>query len=58
MSWRKTISENIADLLRFLGYGFLILDGIILALFSFWFVCKFIWQLVNWLDRVMFSEPW
>lgn len=58
MSWRKNISENIADILRFLGYGFLIMDGIVLAVFSLWFVCKFTWQLAHWLERMWFSNPW
>jgi hypothetical protein len=58
MSWRKNISENIADILKFLGHGFLILDAIVLAAFSFWFICRFTWQLAHWLQRILFSNPW
>ena len=57
MSWKKRFTDNIADVLRFIGYAFLALDAIALAVFSFWFIAKFVYELSLWIDRVLF-ERW
>ena len=58
MSWRQKVSDHIADFLRFIGYVFLAFDAIVLAVFSFWFVAKFLWHLTQYLNRVLFDGPW
>jgi hypothetical protein len=58
MSWRKTLTDHAADGLRFCGYLFLFLDGIVLSVFAFWFLTKTIWFAAGWLDRIIFSRPW
>ena len=58
MSWRKTFTDNAADILRFIGYLFLFLDAIVLSLFTLWFTAKFIWFFARWLNRVAFDSPW
>ncbi|MDI6450495.1 hypothetical protein [Anaerobaca lacustris] len=58
MSWRKTITDNAAEVLRFCGYLFVLLDAIVLSAFLFWFLAKAIWFAAGWLDRAIFSKPW
>ena len=58
MSWKKTFTDNIGDILRFIGYAFLTFDLIILSVFSLWFVCNFIYRLSGWCTRIMFDRPW
>lgn len=58
MSWRKKFTDNAADILRFAGYVFLFLDAIILSIFTLWFVTKFIWRFAEWLNKVLFDNPW
>jgi hypothetical protein len=58
MSWRKTFTDNAADVLRFGGYLFLLLDAIVLSVFLFWLLGKSVWFFAHWLDRVVFSHPW
>ena len=58
MSWKKAVTDNAAEVLRFCGYLFLLLDAIALSVFGFWFLTKVIWFAAAWLDRVLFSEPW
>jgi len=58
MSWQRNLTERIADTMRFIGYGFLLVDAIILSLFTVWFVSKFVWHIVQWLNRIMFANPW
>jgi hypothetical protein len=58
MSWRKTFTDNIGDILRFIGYAFLTFDMIVLSIFSLWFTSKFVYFLSGWLNRRMFNSPW
>ena len=58
MSWKQIVSEHIAGILRFTGYVFLAFDVIVLSVFSFWFVAKFLWHLAKYLNRVLFDGPW
>jgi hypothetical protein len=58
MGWKKTFTDNAADVLRFCGYLFLLLDAIMLSVFLFWFLGKVIWFFAHWLNRVIFSNPW
>jgi len=58
MSWRKKITDNIADILRFTAYTFYALGGIVLSGFLFWFVTKFIWHSAQYLNHHLFGKPW
>lgn len=58
MSWRASIVNSLADLLRFLVRGALIVDAILLASGSVYVTAKLCWFTVQWLDRVLFSTPW
>ena len=56
MSWKKRFTDNVGDILRFIGYAFLAFDLIVLSIFSLWFIAKFVYELSLWLDRVMFDR--
>jgi hypothetical protein len=58
MSWKKDIFEKIGDFLRFLGYGCLIINGIILAVWTVLILLRFVWHADGWLDRIFFNKPW
>ncbi|MBI9018480.1 MAG: hypothetical protein JEZ07_14600 [Phycisphaerae bacterium] len=58
MSWRKKVIEHIVDALRYTARIFVAFDIIILSLFLFWFVIRFIWRLAQYIDHRLFSEPW
>jgi len=58
MSWRKKLTDNISDVLRFTTYIFLALDGIALSAFLFWFLAKFIWRFAQYIDYKIFETPW
>lgn len=58
MNWKSTLTDGLADALRFCIRGALILDGIILALASIYLTCKLTLFTVRYLDRVWFSSPW
>jgi len=58
MSWKQTFVERIGDNMRFIGYAFLLLDLIVLSVFSLWFLCRFVHRFSGFLNRVMFDKPW
>lgn len=58
MSWRKKLTDNIADILRFTAYLFLAFDAIVLSLFLFWFVTRFIWRSAQYINHQIFENPW
>ena len=58
MAWNPKATERLADVLRFIIAVALLVDGIILALASMYFVLRFCWFALRWLDRVAFSKPW
>lgn len=58
MAWRQRTTELLADYLRFVGRGAFLVNGILLALASLWFTAKFLWHLIQFLDRTLFSKPW
>jgi hypothetical protein len=58
MSWKKKISEKIADLLRFAAYLFLALDTILLSVFLFWFLARLLWRFAQFVDYHIFQNPW
>ena len=58
MSWKRSLARFIADALRLSITVCLFIDGILLALFSIWFVAKFLYQTMNWLKETLFNGPW
>lgn len=58
MSWRQSLATFLTDALRLSIRSCLFIDGILLAVFSIWFCYKFLFQIVNWLNRVFFAAPW
>jgi len=58
MSWRKKVTDNIADFLKFAAHLFFAFDVIVLSMFLFWFITKFIWRFAQYLDHKLFENPW
>jgi len=58
MSWRKKVTDNIADFLKFAAHLFLAFDVIVLSMFLFWFITKFIWRFAQYIDHRFFENPW
>jgi hypothetical protein len=58
MSWRQKITDHIADILRFAASLFLALDAIVLSVFLFWFVTRFIWRFAQYINHRIFENPW
>ncbi len=58
MSWRKKITDNIADILRFTAYTFFAFDAIVLSVFLFWFITRFIWRSAQYINHHLFENPW
>lgn len=58
MGWNRGRTEDLAKALRFIGWAFVALDTILLAMFSSWFVWKALGFFRNWLARTLFSSPW
>jgi len=57
-SWKHHFTESLAETLRFLVRGSLLLNAILLALGSIYVTAKFVWHAVRWIDRVAYSHPW
>jgi hypothetical protein len=58
MTWKPNITENLAQALRFLVRGAILLDGIILALASVYLTLRFSYRAIQYLDATLFSKPW
>ena len=58
MSWRKKLTDNVSDVLRFAAYIFLALDGIVLSVFMFWFITRFFWRFAQYINHSIFENPW
>jgi len=58
MNWKQTAVEYFTEILRVAGWAFLLVDAILLAIFSLWFVWRFLWHLQAWLTKTLFSKPW
>ena len=58
MRWTTNITDKFADWLRFSIRATLILNGIMLAIFSVMFMAMFLWRFFQFLWRVWFSHPW
>ncbi len=58
MSWKKGITDRIADVLRFAAYVFLAFDAVVLSIFLFWFIVKFVWHFAQFIDYHVFQRSW
>ena len=58
MGWKQTTIGLLSDALRFVIKSFLLIDAILIALFSLWFVAQFFWHLRGFLARTMFGAEW
>ena len=52
MAWRRTLADLLADWLRLIAWAGLLVDGILISIFSVWFVWRGIWKLME------LSEAW
>jgi hypothetical protein len=58
MSWKTSLASFLTDALRLSIRSCLFIDGILLALFSIWFIVRFLGSAIGWLNRVLFNSPW
>ncbi len=58
MSWKQSITILMAEILRMAIRACLFIDGILIALASVWFCCKFLYFSMNFLNHVLFDSPW
>ncbi len=58
MSWRQPTTELLGDILRFAIRGAFLINGIIVAFASIYFVAKVTLFTLRWANRVLFSAPW
>ena len=58
MSWKKGITDRISDILRFAAYIFFAFDAVVLSVFLFWFIAKFVWRFAQYIDFHVFQRPW
>ena len=58
MKWNKTALTWLTDGLRAFVKAALIVDAIMLAFFSTWFVAKFLIRLSQWLDESFLGSAW
>ena len=57
-AWKQSMMTFFADALRLTIRACLLVDGILLALFSIWFCWNLLRQLMTWCARVLFSSNW
>ena len=58
MAWKNDITVWMAGIFRMAIRICFFVDGILIALASVWFMAKFLYFTVNWLNRVLFDSPW
>ena len=58
MAWQRRFNELLGDALRVTVRTVLFLNVFIAAIGSVYFVAKFVYFLLRWLDSTMFSEAW
>jgi len=58
MSWKQKSIEVLVDSLRYFSRAAMAINLILLSIFSVWFVAKFLWHSMQWLNHTLFSTPW
>ncbi len=56
--WQQNLLDLCRNVIRFGLWFAVILDGLMLALFSIAFTAKFLWHLWTWCCRVLFTGSW
>ena len=57
-NWKQTTLTLLADMLKLSIRICLVIDGILVALFSIWFCGKLLYFVIHWLNRTVFGSPW
>ena len=58
MSWEQKTTDVITSVLRVLIRGGILLNLIMLSAFSVWLCAQFLWHLLQYIERTLFSAPW
>ena len=58
MSWKQTTITLMSEIFAMAIRTCLFVDGILAALASVWFCCKFLYFSMMWLNRVLFDTAW
>ncbi|MCH8851743.1 MAG: hypothetical protein IID41_03725 [Planctomycetes bacterium] len=56
--WKAKLLDLLRSILRFSLWIVLVVNGLLLGVFSIYFTARFLRHLRAWLDRVLFDEPW
>ena len=56
--WRQNILELFRSIIRFALWCAILLNGVMIAIFSIAFTFQFLTYFWGWLRRVLFSDPW
>lgn len=56
--WKAKLLDLLRNILRFTLWLVLVVNGLLLGVFSIYFTGRFLRHLRDWLDRVLFDEPW
>ena len=57
LRWRDPVMKGLVDALRLSMRACLLIDGIIVSVFSVWFVGKSVLKLADWLNVNLFTNP-
>ena len=57
MAWKQSIPQILIDIGRVAIRGCMLINGILLGLFSIWFITRFLYCMMKWLGRVFFNNP-
>lgn len=58
MTWHKNITAKLADVLRFVASGALMISAIALSITTTYIVVKLCWHFAKFLNRTLFENPW
>jgi len=58
MAWKQTIVTVMAEGLRFFGRACILIDVILISVFSVWLTSRILWHAAGWLNRTVFRCPW
>jgi len=56
MAWQTSFAVFLQDMLRLAVRSCLLIDGILVALFSVWFVANSMYELMQWFDGWLFDN--